>query len=74
MTFEIQNTDPHSNARAGQLTTDHGVINTPIFMPVGTVASVKAVHQHELKEDIKAQIILGNTYHLFLRPGIDTLE
>ncbi len=74
MTFEIQNTDPHSNARAGQITTDHGVINTPIFMPVGTVASVKAVHQHELKEDIKAQIILGNTYHLFLRPGIDTLE
>jgi queuine tRNA-ribosyltransferase len=74
MTFEIQKTDPHCNARAGQITTDHGVINTPIFMPVGTVASVKAVHQHELKEDIKAQIILGNTYHLFLRPGIDTLE
>lgn len=74
MTFEIQHTDPNSNARAGKITTDHGVIETPIFMPVGTVASVKAVHFHELKEDIKAQIILGNTYHLYLRPGIDTLE
>ena len=74
MTFEIQQTDPHSNARAGKITTDHGVIETPIFMPVGTVASVKAVHMHELKDDIKAQIILGNTYHLYLRPGIDTLE
>jgi queuine tRNA-ribosyltransferase len=74
MTFEIQNTDPNSNARAGEITTDHGVIETPIFMPVGTVASVKTVHFHELKEDIKAQIILGNTYHLYLRPGIDTLE
>ncbi|MDP4240008.1 MAG: tRNA guanosine(34) transglycosylase Tgt [Bacteroidota bacterium] len=74
MTFEIQHSDPHSNARAGKITTDHGVIETPIFMPVGTVASVKAVHFHELKEDIKAQIILGNTYHLYLRPGIDTLE
>jgi len=74
MTFEIQNTDPNSNARAGKITTDHGVIETPIFMPVGTVASVKAVHMHELKDDIKAQIILGNTYHLYLRPGIDILE
>lgn len=74
MTFEIQHTDPNSNARAGKITTDHGIIETPIFMPVGTVASVKAVHQRELKEDIKAQIILGNTYHLYLRPGIDTLE
>lgn len=74
MTFELQQTDPNSNARAGKITTDHGVIETPIFMPVGTVASVKAVHFHELKEDIKAQIILGNTYHLFMRPGIDTLE
>jgi len=74
MTFEIQNTDIKSKARAGIITTDHGVIETPIFMPVGTVASVKAVHFHELKEDIKAQIILGNTYHLYLRPGIDTLE
>lgn len=74
MTFEIENTDPHSNARAGKISTDHGVIETPIFMPVGTVASVKAVHFHELKDDIKAQIILGNTYHLYLRPGVDTLE
>ena len=74
MTFEIQHSDPNSNARAGKITTDHGDIETPIFMPVGTVASVKAVHFHELKEDIKAQIILGNTYHLFMRPGIDTLE
>lgn len=74
MTFEIQQTDIHSNARAGKITTDHGTIETPIFMPVGTVATVKAVHQHELVEDIKAQIILGNTYHLYLRPGIETLE
>ncbi|MEI7505002.1 MAG: tRNA guanosine(34) transglycosylase Tgt, partial [Paludibacter sp.] len=74
MTFEIQHTDPNSNARAGKITTDHGDIETPIFMPVGTVASVKAIHFHELKEDIKAQIILGNTYHLYLRPGLHTLE
>lgn len=74
MDFELQYTDPYSRARAGKITTDHGCINTPIFMPVGTVASVKAVHLHELKEDIKAQIILGNTYHLYLRPGLDTLE
>ncbi|HLP03941.1 MAG TPA: tRNA guanosine(34) transglycosylase Tgt [Paludibacter sp.] len=74
MTFELQHADSQSNARAGKIVTDHGVIETPIFMPVGTVASVKAVHAHELDEDIKAQIILGNTYHLYLRPGIDTLE
>lgn len=74
MDFELQYTDPHSAARAGKITTAHGTIDTPIFMPVGTVASVKAVHQHELREDIKAQIILGNTYHLYLRPGLDTLE
>jgi len=74
MTFELQHTDPKSNVEAGLITTDHGQIETPIFMPVGTVASVKAVHQHELKEDIKAQIILGNTYHLYLRPGIEILE
>lgn len=74
MKFEIQHSDINSNARAGKITTDHGEIETPIFMPVGTVASVKAVHMHEVKEDIKAQIILGNTYHLYLRPGIDTLE
>lgn len=74
MTFELQNTDPKSNARAGVITTDHGKIMTPIFMPVGTLGSVKAVHQHELKNDIKAQIILGNTYHLYLRPGLEVLE
>lgn len=74
MNFTLQHIDPNSNARAGLITTDHGTIETPIFMPVGTVASVKAVHFHELKEDIKAQIILGNTYHLYLRPGLEVLE
>ena len=74
MTFDLQYTDPKSNARAGLITTDHGQIETPIFMPVGTVGSVKAVHLTELKNDIKAQIILGNTYHLYLRPGLDILE
>lgn len=72
--FELQHTDPQSQARAGRITTDHGVIETPIFMPVGTVGSVKGVSVDLLKNDIKAQIILGNTYHLYLRPGIDTLE
>ena len=65
MTFDLQYTDPKSNARAGLITTDHGQIETPIFMPVGTLGTVKGVHLHELKEDIKAQIILGNTYHLY---------
>ena len=74
MKFELQHTDPKSNARAGLITTDHGTIQTPIFMPVGTVGSVKGVHQRELKEDIKAQIILGNTYHLYLRPGTEILK
>lgn len=74
MTFDLQYTDTKSNARAGLITTDHGVIETPIFMPVGTQGSVKAVHMTELKEDIKAQIILGNTYHLYLRPGLEILE
>lgn len=74
MKFELQATDKFSNARAGLITTDHGPIETPIFMPVGTVGSVKAVHQREMDEDIRAQIILGNTYHLYLRPGIDILE
>ncbi len=74
MQFKLQATDPNSKARAGLITTDHGVIETPIFMPVGTIGSVKGVHFHELRDDIKAQIILGNTYHLYLRPGIDTLE
>ena len=72
--FQLQNTDTNSKARAGVITTDHGSINTPIFMPVGTVGSVKAVTQLQLKEDIKAQIILGNTYHLYLRPGTEILE
>lgn len=74
LTFELQHTDSGSNARAGLISTDHGQIETPIFMPVGTVGSVKAVHLRELKDDIKAQIILGNTYHLYLRPGLDILE
>ena len=74
MTFDLQYTDPKSNARAGLITTDHGQIETPIFMPVGTLGTVKGVHLHELKEDIKAQIILGNTYHLYLRPGLDIIE
>ena len=74
MTFDIQHNDPASKARAGVLQTDHGQIQTPIFMPVGTAGSVKAVHQRELKEDINAQIILGNTYHLYLRPGLDIIE
>ena len=74
MFFELTATDPLTNARAGRITTDHGVIETPIFMPVGTVGSVKAVQLYELMEDIQAQIILGNTYHLYLRPGLDVLE
>ena len=74
MTFELQHTDALTNARAGLITTDHGTIETPIFMPVGTVGSVKGVYHRDLKEDIKAQIILGNTYHLYLRPGLDTLK
>lgn len=74
MKFSISHTDPGSKARAGELVTDHGPIQTPIFMPVGTAGTVKAVHQRELADDIKAQIILGNTYHLYLRPGLDILE
>jgi queuine tRNA-ribosyltransferase len=74
MKFELSKTDTQSNARTGILYTDHGPIATPIFMPVGTAGSVKAVHQRELEDDIKAQIILGNTYHLYLRPGIELLE
>lgn len=74
MKFTLLKTDPASKARAGLLETDHGLIETPIFMPVGTQGSVKAVHQTELKQDIQAQIILGNTYHLYLRPGIHILE
>ena len=74
MTFQVQHNDPKSEARAGLIQTGHGPIETPIFMPVGTLGSVKAVHLHELKDDIKAQIILGNTYHLYLRPGIEVIE
>lgn len=74
MDFELQKEDLNSNARAGLITTAHGTIETPIFMPVGTVGSVKAVHFHELENDIKAQIILGNTYHLYLRPGMNIIE
>ena len=74
MNFELQYTDPCSEARAGLITTDHGTIETPIFMPVGTCGSVKGVHFRELKEQVQAQIILGNTYHLYLRPGLETLR
>ena len=74
MNFSLQATDPKSQARAGTLTTDHGSIQTPIFMPVGTAATVKGVHQRELKEAVDPDIILGNTYHLYLRPGTDILE
>ncbi len=74
MTFNIEHTDTKSGARAGVLHTAHGNIETPIFMPVGTGGTVKSVHQHELRDDIKAQIILGNTYHLFLRPGLEVIQ
>ena len=74
MKFELLNKDSASSARVGEITTAHGRIQTPIFMPVGTVGSVKGVYHKELKEDIGAQIILGNTYHLYLRPGLDTLR
>ncbi|MFZ4412190.1 MAG: tRNA guanosine(34) transglycosylase Tgt [Bacteroidales bacterium] len=74
MDFTLKGQDKKSKARAGEIQTAHGVIQTPIFMPVGTVGSVKAVHFNDLKNDIKAQIILGNTYHLYLRPGLDTLQ
>ena len=74
MKFELTHTDRYSNARAGKLSSPHGDVLTPIFMPVGTQATVKCVHRHELIDDVKAQIILGNTYHLYLRPGTDILE
>jgi queuine tRNA-ribosyltransferase len=74
MKFNLLQKDPQTKARAGTITTDHGVIETPIFMPVGTVASVKGVHQRELKEEINPDIILGNTYHLYLRPQTEILE
>lgn len=72
--FQLENTDTQSSARAGTITTDHGTIQTPIFMPVGTIGSVKGVSQQQLKQDVNAQIILGNTYHLYLRPGMPTME
>jgi queuine tRNA-ribosyltransferase len=74
MEFTLIHTDAHSKARAGKIITDHGILETPIFMPVGTAGTVKGVHQRELKDDIKAQIILGNTYHLYLRPGLDVIK
>jgi len=74
VTFELQHADTASDARTGIITTSHGQINTPIFMPVGTCGTVKAVHFSELREQVKAQIILGNTYHLYLRPGLDVLR
>lgn len=74
MDFKLQAVATGTNARAGLITTDHGTIETPIFMPVGTLGSVKGVHQRDLRDDVKAQIILGNTYHLYLRPGIDILK
>ena len=74
LAFELEHTDGQTKARTGKITTDHGIIHTPIFMPVGTAGSVKAVTQQQLKKDVQAQIILGNTYHLYLRPGLDVLE
>jgi len=74
MNFTLQHLDPHSNARAGIIETAHGAIETPIFMPVGTVGAVKALHIKNVREDVKAQIILGNTYHLYLRPGMEVLQ
>ncbi len=74
MKFEVQHSDPASDARAGLITTDHGTVATPIFMPVGTCGSVKAVHFSELRQQVGAQIILGNTYHLYLRPGLEILR
>ncbi len=74
MTFDLLHTDAATDARAGTLTTAHGQIETPIFMPVGTLGTVKGVHQRELREQVMAQIILGNTYHLYLRPGMEVME
>ena len=74
MKFKLEAKDTESKARAGEIETDHGFIQTPIFMPVGTAGTVKAVHQRELKDDVKAQIILGNTYHLYLRPGLEIIS
>ena len=74
MEFQLTKSDNHTNARAGKLITDHGVIETPIFMPVGTLGTVKGIHKNELQNDVNAKIILGNTYHLYLRPGMSTIR
>jgi len=74
MKFTLEKNDPGSKARAGLLETDHGKIETPIFMPVGTAGTVKGITQQDLKNDIKAEIILGNTYHLYLRPGLEIIQ
>ena len=74
MIYKINSVDPKSKARTGQFITERGAINTPIFMPVGTAGTVKAIHQRELYNDIEAEIILGNTYHLYLRPGMEVLS
>ena len=74
ISFQVGTSDPNTQARTGKITTAHGHIQTPIFMPVGTAGTVKAVQQRELSQDIKAQIILGNTYHLYMRPGMHTME
>ena len=74
MNFTVLHKDPASGARAGKLVTDHGEIDTPIFMPVGTLATVRGLFHRDLVEDVKAQIILGNTYHLYLRPGLDVIK
>ena len=74
MSFQITHKDKGTKARTGILITDHGIIETPVFMPVGTAGTVKAIPQKELKEDVNAQIILGNTYHLYLRPGLEIIE
>ena len=74
MKFKIKKTDNNSKARIGEIITDHGKINTPIFMPVGTSGTVKGIHQHELVQDTQAEIILNNTYHLYLRPKLEVIE
>src|SRR5690606_15734829 len=74
LSFKLEHQDTGSKARAGTIVTDHGSIQTPIFMPVGTVGSVKGVSQQQLQQQVKAQIILGNTYHLYLRPGLEVLK
>ena len=74
MKFERTASDPNSKARAGSITTDHGVIETPIFMPVGTAATVKGIHQRDLEQEVNPDIILGNTYHLYLRPKTDIIQ